>query len=232
MVVKNMPKRENTIVSQNMNTLNPGIVTQSFKTPERVWMAILLLNQYPKAPTIEEFSKVSDLSYGLISKFAGILREAGFLAEGRTLRLLEPGRFLDIVRDLYFFEGNRVIPYYAKGGSDEILKNFKSANRPYALTKMCGSSLLAPFVRYQLVDFYIPNIEDSDYWKKQLQLVDVEISGNVNIVIPQNPRILNQLQELKGFQVVNNIQLYLDLYKYPSRGREQAEHLREKVLNI
>ena len=104
--------------------------------------------------------------------------------------------------------------------------------KPYALTRMCGAALIAPFVRYQYFDFYIPDNNDLPYWKKTLDLVDVEAVGNVNIVIPQNGRILNQTQTVKGCRIVNNIQLYLDLYKYPARGREQAEFLREQVIKI
>ena len=37
-------------------------------------------------------------------------------------------------------------------------------------------------------------------------------------------------REVKNFRVVSDIQLYLDLYGYPVRGREQAEHLYDKRL--
>ena len=33
-----------------------------------------------------------------------------------------------------------------------------------------------------------------------------------------------------GMKVVSDLQLYLDLYDYPVRGREQAEHLYERRL--
>ena len=227
-----MEKREISKKTSLTAPLNPSLVAQSLKTPERVWMAILLINQYKESPTIEEVSKFSNLSLGFISKFANILRNAGFLAKGRTLKLLEPGILLDIVRDLYLFEANQAISYYAEGSTEEILKNFKTASKHYALTRMCGASFIAPFVRYQLIDFYIPNQNDLAYWKEKLKLIDVELSGNVNIFIPQNSRVFNQLQNIKKCNIVNNIQLYLDLYKYPARGREQAEHLREQVLKI
>jgi hypothetical protein len=32
-------------------------------------------------------------------------------------------------------------------------------------------------------------------------------------------------REIEGLWVVSDIQLYLDLYRHPVRGREQAEHL-------
>jgi hypothetical protein len=37
-------------------------------------------------------------------------------------------------------------------------------------------------------------------------------------------------QRIRKLWVVSDLQLYLDLYSYPSRGLEQAEHLYEKRL--
>jgi len=228
-VVNIMLNRE---LSPSKAPLNLEPLTQALKTPERLWMAALLINQRAENPTIREFSKISDLSIGFISKFANILREKGILASGRKLKLLEPGALLNIIRDLYFFEANRITPYYTEDAPEQVLEKISKSKQPYALTRMCGSALVAPYVRYQLVDFYISDEASLPYWKKNLGLVDVEVTGNINLVLPQNPRILNQLQTIKGYKVVNNIQLYLDLFKYPSRGREQAEHLREKALKI
>lgn len=212
--------------------LKPGLLAQELKTPERLWMVVLLLNQYRATPTIEEFSKTSDLSLGFISKFANILRQAGFLAEGQRLKILNARSLLDIIRDVYFFEANQLTPYYSDKTPEQLIKKMATLDKQYALTRMCGASLIAPFVRYQYFDFYILTEDDLPYWKKALDLTDVEAAGNVNIVVPQNSRILKQTQVVKGCRIVNNIQLYLDLYKYPARGREQAEFLREQVIKI
>ncbi len=225
-------KRETKGFAPSLSTLGPGAIAGALKTQERLWMAILLLTQAKKGLIISEFAKISGLSFGFISKFSNILRQANFLAQGRGLKLLEPGRLLDIVRDLYFFEGNRTISFYTQDGIDTIISKLAIAKKPYALTRMCGAAQIAPFVRYQLVDFYIPDETNLSYWKKHLGLVNVELTGNINLVVPQNPRILNLVQTIKNLKIVNNVQLYLDLYKYPARGREQAEFLREKVLKI
>lgn len=202
-------------------------------TPERLWMAALLVNNHNRPLTVREFSSFSGLSLGFISKFSTLLRERGFLKPGRRLRLVEPGLLLSLVRDLYFFDGNTVSPYYSELSPDELLKKIKSERKKqYALTRMSGASLIAPYVRFQIVDIYLGRPEEIPYWKGFLNLVDVEISGNVNFVIPQDKKILTQVQTVKGLSIVNNVQLYLDLYKYPARGREQAEYLRERVLKI
>ena len=211
-----------------------GAITALLNTPERLWMTILLIHNRENALTIREFASISDLSLGFISKFSNILRENGFLKSGRCLQVVEAGQLLNIVRDLYFFEGNRIVSYYSEDSRDGLLKKIKRGDKkhPYALTRMSGASLIAPYVRYEFVDFYIQTTDDISYWKDYLQLIDVEVSGNMNIVVPQDLKILAQTQTVKEWTVVNNIQLYLDLFKYPARGREQAEHLRERILKI
>lgn len=211
-----------------------GDTATLINTTQRLWMTVLLVNNRDKVLTVREFSSISGLSLGFISKYANLLRERGFLKPGRYLKVVELGRLLDIIRDLYFFEGNTITPYYSEESPENLLKKIKRADQKYryALTRMCGAGLVAPYVRYQLVDFYVERSEEMSYWKDYLKLVDVEISGNVNVVVPQDPKILAQTQKIKGWSVVNNIQLYLDLYKYPARGREQAEYLREQVLKI
>lgn len=224
-----MPPRSSPLITPSVRETSVLI-----NHPARLWMVCLLVNNREKPFTVRDFSLLSGLSVGFISKFANLLRQTGFIRVGRYLQVVEPGSLLNIIRELYFFEGNAVTPYYSEGSTDVILKKIKQANknRRYALTRMCGASLVAPYVRYQLVDFYLESAEEISYWKQFLNLVDVEISGNVNVVIPQDSKILVQTQNLKGWSLVNNIQLYLDLYKYPARGREQAEHLREQVIKI
>lgn len=191
----------------------------------------IMANREKKKKGAQFFLKPG-LSLGFISKFANILRQAGFLAEGQRLKILNATSLLDIIRDVYFFEANQLIPYYSDKTPEQLIEKMATLDKSYTLTRMCGASLIAPFVRYQYFDFYIPNEDDLPYWKKILDLTDVEAAGNINIVIPQNSRILKQPQIVKGCRVVNNIQLYLDLYKYPARGREQAEFLREQVIKI
>jgi len=65
-----------------------------------------------------------------------------------------------------------------------------------------------------------------------LKLTPVEFGGNVYLIEPPDEGYLMNMQSKDGLKIVSNIQLYLDLYNYPKRGHEQANHLREKVLRI
>lgn len=197
-------------------------------------MAVLLLNYKDKVFTLRDFSKLSGLSLGFISQFSNLLKEAGYMAEGRQMKLKEPGALLNILRDIYFYEKHDVHFFYVATKPEETIKKIGDfgKNRIYALTKMAGASKIAPFVRFEFVDFYIPSTEEIPFWQEKLELSYVELGGNINLIVPSDKRILTDLQDVNGLKIVSNIQLYLDLYKYPARGREQAEYLREQKIKV
>ena len=69
------------------------------------------------------------------------------------------------------------------------------------------------------------------YFENRLKLKAVEQGANVVFLIPYYKHsAFYDMQNVKELKVVSDIQLYLDLYNYPIRGIEQAEHLYEKRL--
>jgi len=58
------------------------------------------------------------------------------------------------------------------------------------------------------------------------------LGGNVFLVEPYDEAVFYKVQQRKGVWVVSNVQLYVDLYNYPARGREAAEHLRKAVIGF
>jgi hypothetical protein len=81
-------------------------------------------------------------------------------------------------------------------------------------------------VRFSDVHLYVGS--DPQLWVRQLDLRQVEFGGNAHILLPYDQGVFYRLQSPQGTAVVGNIQLYLDLYNYPARGREQAEFLRDR----
>ena len=75
-------------------------------------------------------------------------------------------------------------------------------------------------------------IETKDILVEALKLKPVEFGGNVYLVTPSDEGVLFDAQQVRRLNLVSNLQLYLDLFNYPMRGREQAEHLREKVMRF
>jgi hypothetical protein len=64
-----------------------------------------------------------------------------------------------------------------------------------------------------------------------LKLKEVDQGANIEFLFPYYKHsVFWDVQKAKDLWVVSDIQLYLDLYNYPIRGLEQAEHLYGKRL--
>ena len=101
----------------------------------------------------------------------------------------------------------------------------------YALTLQAGAALVAPFVRPVNIHLYVEPEKLSE-WQKLLSLQLTELGGNVFLVEPYDEGVFYKVQRLREVYVVSNVQLYVDLYNYPARGREAAEHLRKEVIGF
>ena len=59
-----------------------------------------------------------------------------------------------------------------------------------------------------------------------MNLKELKAGGNVYLIKPYYKKsIFLYKQKIKGYPVVSNLQLYLDLYHFPQRGREHADYL-------
>jgi len=128
----------------------------------------------------------------------------------------------------YEFELNTIDSYYSP--DKKILESIKDVlkHEQYALTLHTGANLLTSFVRTDEIYLYLKlmdwNREILDL-RQKLELKELVRGGNFHIVRPhyKNSVFFNR-QKIKGFAVVSNLQLYLDLYHFQPRGREHAEY--------
>jgi hypothetical protein len=104
--------------------------------------------------------------------------------------------------------------------------------RRWALTMQAGASLLAPHSTWDKVHIYVdvasprdlPSIGASAGWLP-------DPTGQVVMMGPYyDDAVWVDLQVVRDLPVVSTLQLILDLWHYPVRGREQAEHLLETHL--
>jgi len=100
----------------------------------------------------------------------------------------------------------------------------------YALTLHAGASLVAPFSKFHEVHIYVEpsglREETERVWKHALDLQPVQTGGNVYLTWPYyREGAFYGRRNINGVWVASDIQLFVDLYNYPVRGREQAEHL-------
>ena len=114
---------------------------------------------------------------------------------------------------------------------DKIRKARLPKHDQYGLGIQAGANLVAPYAVYNEVHIYIRDHNVIDHFREILKLDEVEQGANVIILDPYyRNSVFYGLREVNGLSVVSDIQLYLDLYHYPIRGLEEAEHLYEKRL--
>jgi hypothetical protein len=202
-------------------------------TTKATWVFRRMLSVPRREWIFVDLAKKAGVSLGQVYKVVNKLVLEGFIEKRRgAITLSKPSELLDAWAEIYRFEDQSITGYYCPLKDQKSIFNALREVPPekYALTLGAAASLVAPFVRSTDVYLYVK--EDSDKMIKALKLKAVEFGGNVHLVVPIDDGVLFDTQQVEGLNLVSNIQLYLDLYNYPMRGREQAEHLRNQVMEV
>ncbi len=187
--------------------------------------------------TIKSLSEKTQVSLGYTHRVIERLTDDLFIERNENYRLMfkDKSRLLDTWRESYSFENNSIKSFYTFEKNKDILfkkidEQANSIESQYALTLHSGASFVAPFVRYTDIHMYVES--KIDQWVKKLDLRPVESGANIYLILPYDKGVFQGLQTINGKKIVSNIQLYLDLYNYPKRGREQADFLREQKIKF
>ena len=152
--------------------------------------------------------------------------------EDNGYQLVKPEKMLDDWVAVYRF--NRYVrrQMFAasfetqRQGVDLVAKSLKDENVRFAFMGASGAYLRAPYMETRMVMAYTERIPDN-----LPGLFPVESDGNVILYIPQNAGFLYGGNEVDGLPVVSDVQLYLDLKRMPGRNQDQADYLRDTLLN-
>ncbi|WP_420127991.1 type IV toxin-antitoxin system AbiEi family antitoxin [Longimicrobium sp.] len=103
----------------------------------------------------------------------------------------------------------------------------------WALTLQAGAARLAPLATWNRAHVYVDVPDVSALMGVgQAQGWEPAEGGNVVLLKPwYRTSAWHGIREISGVPVVSPLQLALDLWHYPLRGREQAEHLMETMLS-
>jgi hypothetical protein len=204
---------------------------------ERILRFYLLkdLQKEERMNSYREISKEVGVSLGQLSKVNKKLDEFGFWSEqSKGSKIIDKTKLLDLWRENYRFARNRVLNFYSIMQVPQIekqLAEFCKANKiQYVFTLFSGANRFAPFTRYNVATSYFSG--DIEKMRRGLQLKEVPSGANLQIIVPYDEGVYYKGQEVDSDMVANPIQIYLDLYKYKGRGREQAEFLRERVIKF
>jgi hypothetical protein len=184
---------------------------------------------------ISDLADSCDMTPGGVHWVVSLLQDKGFVERDDKKRvvLTRPGDLLDAWAEAWSMDRNRRRIFFSlERTPGSLMRSVADAalgtGTVHAFTLLAGASKVAPHVRFNDVWVYIA--EEEGAWGRDLDLQPVDGGGNLVMLEPYDKGVFMDLQVVDGMRVVSNVQLYVDLYNHPGRGREQAEFLRERVL--
>ena len=195
-----------------------------------------MLHDPKKEWVVRDFNGPDGVSLGMAQSVLEAMSRKGYVErvkkgpESHTVLTNKDMLITDWLRE-YQFELNTIDSYYST--DKKVLQKAKGLLREkqYALTLHAGANLMTSFVKTDEMYLYLQLVD----WNKELldlrqklDLKELVRGGNFHIVRPyyKNSVFFNR-QKIKGFAVVSNLQLHLDLYHFQPRGREHAEYLKK-----
>lgn len=186
---------------------------------------------------VRELADKIGLDPGYISRMARSLEEKGYVSriQGK-LQIRSPKEILADWVNAYDLKKNEFHRFfYMAADVGAILRGLRNLQIPpaieYALSVQAGASLVAPRAIFKEVHLYVQGPDAIDLFKKNMELKDADQGANLVLMQPYYKHsVFYDRRIIDGLPVVSDLQLYLDLYKYPIRGREQAEYLYDKRL--
>jgi DNA-binding transcriptional regulator YhcF (GntR family) len=195
------------------------------------------LSDTKKVWGVRELAQSIGLDPGFVSRMAQELEKRNYISRiDSKLKLRDLKSLLeDWVRE-YDHKRNQEVRYFCLAkGPEEIIDKLIAAripdDIPYALGLHAGANLVAPYAVYNEVHIYIQNKGGINRFVEKMKLREAREGANLIFLLPYYKHsVFYAKQAIRNVWVVSDLQLYLDLYNYPIRGLEQAQHLYEKRL--
>jgi len=182
-----------------------------------------------------ELAKAAEVSLGHAHNVVKRLEELAWVERGeqQRIRLVRPGDLLDAWADAYIYRQNGVAAYFSperitRKLMADVAAWAQAAGRRYAFSLHSGAALVAPNIRFPAIHCYLDG--DPGGLVNALGLRPGEREGNVHILSPYDRGVFYAPLEKGGLSVVCLPQLYVDLFRYERRGREQAQYLRREAV--
>ncbi len=183
---------------------------------------------------IRDLHRETGVSLGHISAVIKALEKSSYIVRVKDsgIKLVRLKELLSEWLGFYRFERlNQITPYFFNVGKQHSIINeivMRADHLPsqkYCFTLHAAGDYVAPWVRYQGVHMYIDGPPEP--WRNLLGLISAKQDANLFIIQPYYETSVFYDSHITGnfVPLVSDIQLFLDLYHYPQRGREAAEHL-------
>lgn len=209
---------------------------------DKASIMLRLLMDEPEHPwKIREIAEAGGITAGWASLIIDSMVERGIVQYSRSngIRLLAWEDTLREWADFYDWQKSKFYYYYCHAlEAQEILDKISKLNcnmgAKCALGFQAGANLITPYSTFNQVHLLIDGNSFDLVRRKIEQELSLEArkeGANLILVKPYyTTSALFKARKVKKWRVVSDIQLYLDLNRYPLRGHEQAEKLLEKVI--
>jgi hypothetical protein len=225
------PARRRAGTSPTPNTRNPFgdraslVVRVLLEEPGRTWTTSALANE----------AGVSIATVSLVTEALSTANLIHVRRDGRerAIAIDNPIPVITQWARRYDWTRNTAVAFAAPVGAPERFLDRlprvlgSRAARQWALTLHAGASLVAPHAKWDTIHVYV----DAD---EPAQLLEIgthagwhpSATGSVVLLLPHyRTSVWHHTAVKRGLPVVSRTQLVIDLWDYPVRGREQAEHL-------
>jgi len=194
--------------------------------------------------TIRGLAEEVGISPGYAHAVISTLADLGYVArtEHLKVRTVNPTVLLKRWAAYHQYDKmNTFLEYYTfEREVDRFIEQLSCIkSQGYALTALAGASLIAPHVRPVDVHIYIKKKEEARTLAETFGLQPIPKAGNIKFVLPYDEGVFYGQQTVSvrvssrdagRVNIVSNVQLFVDLYNYPARGLEAAEHLYERII--
>jgi len=207
--------------------------TRSLFAP-RATRVLRVLLQGPLRPwKVAELAKSAQVSLGWVSAARQQLLAREWAAEEPGgLRVTKPGALLDAwAKADDWVKRTRTLEYSVLVTDPlELAEKLKAvlSGEPPVFTQWFAGWLRHPHTTTPIVTAYIRKFPDDALIKEKLLGRRVSAGGGaLRLVLPKDEGVFHPSQVVRGFALVSDVQIYLDLLRGGLRGEEQAAELRQ-----
>ena len=207
--------------------------TRSLFAPRATRVLRVLLQGPLRSWKVTELAESAQVSLGWVSAVRQQLLAREWAAKDPGgFRVTKPGAVLDAWVNADDWEKRTLTHEYSVLLSDplELAEKLKEAlsGEPPVFTQWFAGSLRHPHTTTKVVTAYVKKFPDDALIKEKLLGRRVSAGGGgLRLVLPKDEGVLHPAQTVRGFELVSDVQIYLDLLRGGLRGEEQAQELRQ-----
>lgn len=204
---------------------------RSVFSPKAARVLRVLLQGPLRAWKVQELAAAAEVSLGHVSAVRQQLLAREWAAEEEQgLRITKPDALLDewVAEDRWDkrteTQEYSLLEQDPHKLAEKLIESF--GDRKHAFTQWYGAFQRRPYTIPVVTTVYVEEFPDEDVFKDKLHARRVGAGGRLRIVKPKDEGVFQCLQEIRGRQVVCDVQLYLDVIRAGLRGEEAASELR------